>query len=50
MKAAADHDITVGGPELAAAAVKAGLVDESTCSSLPLSWAGGSAPSPAESR
>jgi len=28
MKAAAEHDISVGGPELAAQAVRAGLVDE----------------------
>ena len=28
MKAAADRDITIGGPELAAQAMKAGLVDE----------------------
>jgi dihydrofolate reductase len=28
MKAAAERDITVGGPHLAADAIKAGLVDE----------------------
>jgi riboflavin biosynthesis pyrimidine reductase len=28
MKAAADRDITVGGPDLAAQALEAGLVDE----------------------
>jgi dihydrofolate reductase len=28
MKATAEHDITVGGPDLAAQAIKAGLVDE----------------------
>jgi dihydrofolate reductase len=28
MKAAAEHDISVGGPELAAQAIRAGLVDE----------------------
>ena len=28
MKATAVHDITVGGPELAAQAIEAGLVDE----------------------
>jgi len=28
MKAQAGHDITVGGPDLAAQAIKAGLVDE----------------------
>jgi dihydrofolate reductase len=28
MKAAADRDLTVGGPELAAEAIRAGLVDE----------------------
>jgi dihydrofolate reductase len=28
LKASADHDISIGGPELAAQAIKAGLVDE----------------------
>jgi hypothetical protein len=28
LKAEAEHDVTVGGPELAAHAIRAGLVDE----------------------
>jgi dihydrofolate reductase len=41
MKAAAGHDITVGGPELAAQAFKAGLVDECHLLVAPIVVGGG---------
>ncbi len=41
MKAAARHDITVGGPELAAQAIKAGLVDEYQLFVVPVVVGGG---------
>ena len=37
MKAETPHDVSVGGPDLAAAAMRAGLVDEFGCSSFPSS-------------
>jgi dihydrofolate reductase len=41
MKAAADRDITVGGPELAGQAIKAGLVDELQLFVVPILVGGG---------
>jgi dihydrofolate reductase len=41
MKARAGHDITVGGPELAAEAIKAGLVDECHLFVAPIIVGGG---------
>src|SRR5438128_1233039 len=41
LKAAAGRDISVGGPDLAAQAIKAGLVDESRLCLLPILLAGG---------
>ena len=46
LKAAAERDLTVGGPTLGAHAITAGLVDESTCSSGPSWWAAASSSSP----
>ena len=41
MKASARGTSSVGGPGLAGQAIRAGLVDESTCSSCPSWWAAG---------
>jgi len=41
MKATAGHDITVGGPDLAAQAIKAGLVDECHLFVVPIVVGGG---------
>jgi dihydrofolate reductase len=41
LKAAADRDITVGGPELAAQAIRAGLVDEFQLFFVPILVGGG---------
>jgi dihydrofolate reductase len=41
MKATAGHDITVGGPDLAALAFKAGLVDECHLFHAPIVVGGG---------
>jgi dihydrofolate reductase len=41
MKASAESDITVGGPELAAQAIKAGLVDECQLFVAPIAIGGG---------
>jgi riboflavin biosynthesis pyrimidine reductase len=41
MKATAGHDITVGGPDLAAQAFKAGLVDECHLFLAPIVVGGG---------
>jgi riboflavin biosynthesis pyrimidine reductase len=41
MKASAGHDISVGGPELAAQAFKAGLVDECHLFLTPIIVGGG---------
>jgi dihydrofolate reductase len=41
MKASADRDITVGGPDLAAQAIKAGLVDECHLFIAPIAVGGG---------
>jgi dihydrofolate reductase len=46
MKASADRDISVGGPHLAAAAIKAGLVDECHLFVSPVSLGGGNAALP----
>jgi dihydrofolate reductase len=46
LKAAAEHDLTVGGPALGAQAITAGLVDEYHCWSCPSCWAGASTSSP----
>ncbi len=41
MKAAAGRDLTVGGPDLAAQAIKAGLVDEYHLFVMPIVVGGG---------
>jgi dihydrofolate reductase len=41
LKATADHDLTVGGPELAAQAIEAGLVDEYQLFFVPVVVGGG---------
>jgi dihydrofolate reductase len=41
LKASAGHDLTVGGPELAAHAIKAGLVDEYQLFVVPTATGGG---------
>ena len=41
LKASADRDLTVGGPELAAQAIKAGLVDEYQLFLTPILVGGG---------
>jgi riboflavin biosynthesis pyrimidine reductase len=46
MKATADRDITVGGPHLAAEAIKAGLVDECRMFLTPIVVGGGTAAFP----
>src|SRR5207302_8162309 len=38
MKTTASSDMSIGGPDLAAQAIKAGLVDEIICSSCPSWW------------
>ena len=50
MKADVSHDITVGGPTLAAQALKAGLVDECHLFLTPIVVGGGNSPSPARLR
>jgi dihydrofolate reductase len=45
-KASAGRDLTVGGPDLAAQAFQAGLVDECPSSSRPSWWEAASRPSP----
>ena len=47
MKAQAGQDITIGGPELAAHAIKAGLVDEYHLVISPIVLGGGKAALPA---
>ena len=46
LKESADRDITVGGPELAAQALKAGLVDEMHLFIVPVIVGGGTAALP----
>ncbi len=46
MKAAAGRDLTVGGPDLAAQAIKAGLVDEYHLFVAPIVVEGANSPSP----
>ena len=46
MKAAAERDISVGGPDLAAQAIKAGLVDECHLFLTPIVVGGGTPRSP----
>jgi dihydrofolate reductase len=41
LKASAEHDLTVGGPDLAAQAIKAGLVDEFQLFLMPIMVGGG---------
>ena len=48
MKAVADRDISVGGPELAAQAIKAGLVDELHLLVAPVVVGGGNRALPAD--
>ena len=50
MKAAADRDISVGGPELAAQAIRAGLVDEIHLFVSPIVVGGGTKALPDEVR
>jgi dihydrofolate reductase len=50
MKATADQDITVGGPELAARAIEAGLVDECLLFLTPIVVGGGTRALPAHVR
>jgi hypothetical protein len=46
LKATADRDLTVGGAELAAAAIEPAWSTNTTCSSCPSSWEAASARSP----
>lgn len=46
MKAQAGRDLIVGGPDLAAQAIKAGWSTSSTCSSRPSWWEAANSPSP----
>jgi dihydrofolate reductase len=50
LKASADRDITVGGPELAAQAIRAGLVDEYHVFVAPVIVGGGTRSLPADAR
>jgi dihydrofolate reductase len=50
MKGAADRDLAVGGPELAAHAFRAGLVDEVHLFLAPIAVGGGKAALPADAR
>lgn len=50
MKAAADHDLSVGGPELAAQAIRAGLVDEIRLFLAPIVIGGGTPALPDDHR
>jgi dihydrofolate reductase len=50
MKASADRDLTIGGPDLAAHAIKAGLVDEWHLFLAPVVVGGGTAALPDEAR
>ena len=50
MKTTEKHDITVGGPDLAAQAITAGLVDEFQFFVTPIVVGGGKASLPGDSR
>ena len=50
LKASAERDITVGGPELAAQAIEAGLVDEFHLFVVPVVVGGGNRPLPDDVR